>query len=84
VSRSKKASKMPQDVDSDFEDPTDDDNLQQACRALETDGIRFRKVVMKWVFDSPYSTATHHPILAADRGRSHRRGGRHGGCGRRQ
>ena len=57
---------LPQDVDSDFEDPADDDNLRQAHRALETDGIRFCRVVMKWLFDSPYSTAMHRPILAAD------------------
>ena len=75
---------LPQDVDSDFEDPADDDNLRQAHHALEMDGIRFRRVMMKWLFDSPYSTATHRPILATDRGHSHRCGGCCGGRGHRQ
>ena len=86
---------LPQD-DSDFEDPAEDDDLRQARRALETNGTQFHKVVMKRLFDSLYSTATHRPTLAADRaqvrGRPHRHGGhggRHGrggccGCGRTQ
>jgi hypothetical protein len=57
---------LPPDVDSDFEDPAEDDGLQQARRALETDGTQFCKVVMKWLFDSLHSTATHHPIPVAD------------------
>jgi hypothetical protein len=72
----------PPDVDSDFEDPVENGDLRQACRALKTDGTRFRKVVMKRLFNSPYSTATHRPIPVADRaqvrGRPRRRGG-HGG-----
>jgi len=76
---------LPQD-DSDFEDPAEDDDLRQARHVLETNGTRFRKVVMKRLFDSPYSTATHRPTPAADRaqvrGRPHRHGGRGGRCGR--
>ncbi len=72
---------LPQD-DSDFEDPAEDDDLRQARHVLETNGTRFRKVVMKRLFDSLYSMATHCPTLAADRaqvqGRPHRCGG-HGG-----
>ena len=79
---------LPPDVDSDFEDPAEENDLRQAHRALKTDGTRFHKVVLKWLFDSPYSTATHRPIPVADRaqvrGHPHRRGGhgeRHGrGC----
>ena len=81
---------LPPDVGSDFEDPAEDGDLRQARRALKTDGTRFCKVVMKRLFDSPYSTATHRPILVADRaqvrGHPRRRGGHGGrrGHGRRQ
>ncbi len=80
---------LPQD-DSDFEDPAEDNDLRQARRTLETNGTRFRKVVMKRLFDSPYSMATHRPTPVADRaqvrGRPHRRGGhgRHRGHGGRR
>ncbi len=81
---------LPQD-DSDFKDPAEDDDLQQAHCVLETNGTQFHKVVMKWLFDSPYSMATHHPTPAADQaqvqGCPHRCGGRgrcHGCGGRRE
>lgn len=72
----------------DFDDPTEDADLRQARRALQTDGTRFRKLVMKQLFDSPYSTAVHCATLAANMG-VHARGHGQGqssdcgcGCGR--
>lgn len=78
------------DDDDEANDPNIDPGLREAQQALETDGERFRKLIMKRLFDSPTSTAVHRPDgftvgntrRAAARGRGARGWGAHG-CGRR-
>lgn len=56
-------------------------DLQEAQRALETDGQRFRKLIMKRLFDSPNSGAIHRPDGV--RLRNNHRGGSRGQRGHR-